>query len=197
VEAVDTTGHWPAVYLPRAGIPLARGWFRQDDFPQNDVLYGKLGRHAYLAWLRALGVRYVVLSHAPPDYSARGEAMLLESRRSGLSAVLRTHNLTIYAVPAPRKLISGPGHADVIALGEDHMRVEVGRPGRYRLAVRYSPYWQAPGACISQGKGGMMRLAVRRAQTIGLHFDVDAGRALDVLGGDTVEACGDGSHRTG
>ena len=35
VEAVDTAGHWAALYLPRAGIPLARGWFRQDDFPQN------------------------------------------------------------------------------------------------------------------------------------------------------------------
>ena len=197
VEAVDTTGHWPAVYLPRAGIPLARGWFRQDDFPQNEILYGKLGRRAYLAWLRDLGVRYVVLSHAPPDYSARGEAMLLESRRSGLRAVRRTHNLTIYAVPAPRKLISGPGYAGVIALEQDRMRVEVGRPGRYRLAIRYSPYWQAAGACISQGPGGMMRLAVRRAQTIELVFDVDAGRALDVLGGDTVEACDDTSHRTG
>ena len=27
VEAVDTSGHWPAVYLAGAGIPLARGWF--------------------------------------------------------------------------------------------------------------------------------------------------------------------------
>src|SRR5262249_46532910 len=33
VEAVDTVGHWPAVYLPEAGIPLVRGWYRQDDFP--------------------------------------------------------------------------------------------------------------------------------------------------------------------
>ena len=39
VEVVDTSGHWSAVYLPRAGIPLTRGWFRQDDFPQNEVLY--------------------------------------------------------------------------------------------------------------------------------------------------------------
>src|SRR5207302_1300451 len=31
VEAVDTTGHWPAVYLPQAGVPVARGWFRQAD----------------------------------------------------------------------------------------------------------------------------------------------------------------------
>ena len=33
VESVDTTGHWGAVYLADANIPLARGWFRQDDFP--------------------------------------------------------------------------------------------------------------------------------------------------------------------
>ena len=39
---------------------------------------------AYLAWLRSLGVRYVVLTDAPPDYSARGEARLLRSGRAGL-----------------------------------------------------------------------------------------------------------------
>src|SRR5262249_35275310 len=33
VEAVDTAGHWEAVYLARAGVPIVRGWFRQDDFP--------------------------------------------------------------------------------------------------------------------------------------------------------------------
>ena len=44
VEVVDTVGHWGATYLPRAGIPLTRGWFRQYDFPQNEVLYGSLGR---------------------------------------------------------------------------------------------------------------------------------------------------------
>ena len=35
VEAVDTVGHWPAFYLAKANIPLARGWFRQDDFPRT------------------------------------------------------------------------------------------------------------------------------------------------------------------
>jgi hypothetical protein len=30
VEAVDTVGHREAVYLPEAGIPFVRGWFRQD-----------------------------------------------------------------------------------------------------------------------------------------------------------------------
>ena len=42
VEAVGTADHWEAVYLPQAGIPIVRGWFRQDDFPENEVLYDKL-----------------------------------------------------------------------------------------------------------------------------------------------------------
>ncbi len=92
VEAVDTAGHWDAVYLPRAGIPLARGWFRQNDYPQNRLLYNDdgFGRSAYLRWLRSLGVRYVVLTDAPPDYSARDEAKLLKSGKSRLTKVLST-----------------------------------------------------------------------------------------------------------
>ena len=53
VEVVDTTGHWAAVYLAEAHIPIARGGYRQDDFPQNELLYDDLlGPKAYGAWLR-------------------------------------------------------------------------------------------------------------------------------------------------
>ena len=56
VEAVDTSQHWPAYYLAGAGIPLARGWFRQDDFPFNRLLYGpSLDYGEYIAWLHRLG----------------------------------------------------------------------------------------------------------------------------------------------
>ena len=61
VEAVDTTDHWPAYYLASAKIPLARGWFRQDDFPFDELLYRhRLAPIPYLRWLRRLGVAYVV-----------------------------------------------------------------------------------------------------------------------------------------
>jgi hypothetical protein len=92
-----------------AGIPLARGWFRQDDFPQNAVLYGRLGPRAYAGWLRALGIGYVVTTSAPPDYSARAEERLIESGRLPLRLVLSTRNVRIYAVRSPRPLITGPG----------------------------------------------------------------------------------------
>ena len=189
VEVVDTTGHWAAVYLPQAGIPLARGWFRQDDFPQNSVLYSPLGPRAYARWLRALGVRYVVLTDAPPDYSARAEAALIRSRRVPLRPVLRTAHLTVYEVPAARPLVTGPGPANVLELTHTRMSLVIARPGRYRVAVRYSPYWRASAGCVTRGRDAMMRLRVSRAGLVRLRFDVDAGRALAAVAGTPPRAC--------
>src|SRR4029079_13725229 len=138
VEAVDTAGHWDAVYLARAGIPIVRGWFRQDDFPQNELLYDRLRPRDYLRWLHALGVRYVVLTSAPADYSARREAKLLESGRSGLAVVYRSTNLTVFAVPHPVPIVRGPDRPRVLAMRQTEIDLLVHRAGSYRLTVRYS-----------------------------------------------------------
>src|SRR5579859_2443963 len=116
VEAVDTSAHWPAVYLADADIPLARGWFRQDDFPQNQLLYSKLGARAYDAWLRGLGVRYVVVTTAPPDYSARAEAALVRSGRAGLVPVFSTARISVYEVPHARPIVTGPASPSAVSL---------------------------------------------------------------------------------
>jgi hypothetical protein len=189
VEAVDTEGHWAAVYLPRAGIPLARGWFRQDDFPQNKLLYSSLGPRAYLAWLRNLGVRYVVLTAAPVDYSARGEARLLASGRSKLRPVLFSPELTIYEVPKARRIVSGPGPAGVLAFTETRIDLQLALPGRYRLAVRYSPYWQPSSGCVVRREDGMVELVVPRGGRVQVHFDVKAGRAFRELTGRRSYSC--------
>ena len=89
VEVVGTADHWEAVYLPQAGIPIVRGWFRQDDFPQNEVLYDKLTRADLSRLAPRLSVRYVVLTDCGPDYSARTEAALLLERPVGLRVVFR------------------------------------------------------------------------------------------------------------
>jgi hypothetical protein len=183
VEAVDTTNHWAAVYLPRAGIPLARGWFRQDDFPENKLLYSALGPRAYRTWLRSLGVRYVVYWLGPVDYSSRGEQRLLLSGRSGLNPVLFTDHLLIYELPGARPILTGPGRARVVALTQSRVDVRVGAAGVYRLAIRYSPYWKASTGCVLKGEDGMVRLAVQRPAEVALTFDVDAGRALRTLAG--------------
>jgi hypothetical protein len=174
VEAVDTVTHWPAVYLADAHIPLARGWFRQDDFPENAVLYSKPGMSAYLHWLRSLGVEYVVLANAPVDYSSRAEARLV--RR--LQPVYRGGSVTVYAVPSPAPIAPG-----LLALTESRIRVAVRRAGTLRIAVRYSPYWHASDGCLSEGKDGMLRLANRAPRIVTIVFDVSASRAFGALTG--------------
>ncbi len=183
VEAVDTAAHSPAEFLAAADIPLARGWFRQDDFPQNEVLYSKLGRPAYLHWLRALGVRYVVLAHAPPDYSSRGEAALVRSGRAGLRPVFHSRLLTIYAVPRPRPIVTGPGSPALLALTQSRIAVRTHRGGTYRIAVRWTPYWHTSGGCLRKSKDGMLRLWTRRARHVQIVFRVDASSALRQLAG--------------
>ena len=197
VEAVDTAGHWEAVYLPEAGIPLVRGWFRQDDFPQNHLLYETPGGHAYRTWLRELGVKYVVLTGAPVDYSARDEAALLTTGTSGLVPVFRTATTTIYRVPSPRAIVVGPGRPKVVALTGTAIRLRVTQPGRYRVAVRYSPYWKARGGCVAPRADGMTELATRRSGDVLLRFDVTVHRAFDALRGDAGSICTPGSAVTG
>ncbi len=189
VEVVDTVGHWAAVYLPKASIPMARGWYRQDDFPQNEVLYDDLGPKAYLAWLHALGVRYVVQTTAPPDFSSRAEAHLLDSGRTGFPIVFASEHLTIYAVPSPRRIVTGAGRARVLWLKDATMLLSVSRPGLYRVAVRYSPYWRASSGCVFKGSDRMLRLRVSRPGMVKLAFAVNAGRALTELAGGAPHGC--------
>ena len=183
VEAVDTAGHWPAVYLPRAGIPLARGWFRQNDFPQNRMLYDSFGRAAYLSWLRGLGVRYVVLSTARPDYSAREERRLIQSGDSGLGLVFRSSNLAIYEVPSPRTIVVGRGHPRVVVLQTARLRLDLDRAGNYRVAVRYSPYWSPSSGCVSESSDGMVLLHAQQPGRVWLRFAVKARTALEAVAG--------------
>ncbi len=190
IEAVDTVGHWDAVYLPRAGVPLARGWFRQNDFPQNRVLYDdELARRGYLRWLHSLGIRYVVLTDAPTDYSSRLEAALLRSGRSGLTLAMQTAHIRIYAVPSPRPLVTGPGTARVIDLTQTKLAVRVDEPGTYRVAIRYSPYWMASTGCLDPGKDSMIRLRAPGAGVIELRFHVNARRAFAAFAGRHPQAC--------
>jgi hypothetical protein len=189
VEVVDTTHHWAAAYLPAAGIPLVRGWFRQDDFPQNLPLYGELTPATYLGWLHRLGVGFVVLSDAPPDYSAVQEAALLRGGRSGLPAVFRSAHLTIFRVPSPRPIISGPGAPRLVALDRNGMTARVAAAGSYRIAVRSSPYWHTSVGCLQDGGDGMLRLRVPGPGAVRITFRVSVPAMLDVISSGRANAC--------
>src|SRR5438046_1487471 len=83
-----------------------------------------------LCWTRQLGVRYVVLTDAPTDYSAKEEARLIGSGHSDLVRVLRTEHITIFSVPRPRPLLTGSAPAEVLALAQTYMLLHVEAPGR-------------------------------------------------------------------
>jgi hypothetical protein len=184
IEVVDTVGHWEADYLPRAGIPIARGWFRQDDFPLNQLFYRPvLSRKAYLGWLHEMGVRYVVLTDAPTDYSARAEARLLRSGRSGLQRVATLGPARIFAVPDPRRIVTGPGDPSIVALGSSSVTLRVSRPASYRLAIRYSPYLASSAACAWARSDGMTEVRAQHAGLVRLRVRVGLGTALAMVAG--------------
>jgi hypothetical protein len=188
VEAVDTSNHWPALYLAQAGIPLVRGWFRQDDQPVAALLYRRFTADEYQAWLRRLGVAYVVLSNAPPDHSSRREKALVQSGAAGLRQVFATPEVSIYAVPHRQPIVTGPAQPTLLALRESRLVVRVSRAGTYRVAVRWSPYWHASTGCLARDHDGMLDLRTQSAATVRIAFDVDASSLFDAFAG-TRQTC--------
>jgi hypothetical protein len=188
VEAVDTTDHWPAYYLASAKIPLARGWFRQDDFPFDELLYRqRLAPIPYLRWLRRLGVAYVVVTRSPPDYSSRAEKRLVRSGRAGLRRVFTTHEVSIYAVPHPQSLVTGPDGPSVLRFRESRLAIKVSRAGQYLVAVHWSPYWRASTGCLVRSPDGMVDLQARRPGVVRIAFDVDVGSLLAAFAGKSPQ----------
>jgi hypothetical protein len=163
VEAVDTTAHWPAYYLPESGIPIVRGWFRQDDFPTNALLYSKFTAAEYVAWLHSLGVEYVVLSDAPTDYSSRREAKIVPT---ALKPVYSSPHITIYGVPHARRITD----ARVLAFSGSALTVRTDHAGTYRIAVHWSPYWHASSGTLARSSDGMTELRTTRPTTVRITF---------------------------
>lgn len=189
VEVVDTAEHWPAAYLPDAGIPIVRGWYRQSDFPQNELLYdSKLGPKAYRAWLRSMAVRYVLLTDAPPDYSSRREAALIRSGYSGLVPVKHLDHMTVYELPHPTPLVTGPGSATVLWLWPQRLVTTVGEPGTYRVRIRWSPYWHSSTGCVSRTTDGLTKITTHETGLLELRFGVSVKRGLQTLAG-TIPGC--------
>ena len=101
VEAVDTVEHWPAAYLPDAGIPIVRGWYRQNDFPQNELLYDRDAR-ARAPTRRGCARSACATSCSPTRRRTTARAPRRRSIRSGRSGLVRglpSAHVNIYEVP--------------------------------------------------------------------------------------------------
>jgi hypothetical protein len=172
VEVVPTAEHWEAYWIPRSGFPLARGWYRQLDVADNPALYANhLDASAYRRWLRSAAVRYVLLSStAPLDWEGGPqEARVVRSTQSGLKAVFHSKNWTIYELPHPTPLLTGPAGPIVTSFGHTAIRGQVFAAGRYLLRNHYSPYLRLQGSgCVSQGPNKMTYLDLTRPERFSL-----------------------------
>jgi hypothetical protein len=193
VEVVPTFDHWEAYWLPRAGIPIARGWYRQIDIARNELFYEKpLAPSAYRNWLRGMGVRFVVLpSTRLGQKGEEREAALLRSGRSGLREVFRSPQVTIFEVPRPEPILTGPGSPTVTRF--DHAGIEGVLPaaGSYGLKVRYTRYWRvrAGAVCVERGARGMTTIRAARAGRFAIAVPEGPGALVRSLVGRAPARC--------
>ena len=144
-------------------FPLARGWERQLDIEDNAIFYTRgLTAAGYDAWLHRLGVRFVALSDAPLDYSARTEQALVQRGLPYLRPVLRTAHWRVYAVRNATPIVSGA--ATLEAYGPNSLTLRSAHPGTALVRVRFTPYWALSGAagCVAPA-GGFTRVSFRQA----------------------------------
>jgi hypothetical protein len=130
----------------------------------------------YQAWLRSVGVRYVMLPHAPLDYSAITEARLLRSGRSGLRLVRRLPDWTVYELPHPTPILTSDRPAPgtrVLRLTDSRIRLWLPAAGAYDLRVRYSPYWStdSSGVCLSPTASGMTHITTPSPGPLTIDFE--------------------------
>jgi hypothetical protein len=172
VEVVPTAEHWEADWIPRDGIPLARGWYRQIDEVYNAVLYSNsLNARTYVQWLRQNAVRYVVLARtAPLDWDGGPrEKQIVQSRAAGLTLAFTSKNWLIYELPSATPLLSGPASPVITAFRHTVTSGRVFAPGTYLLREHYNPYWRLSGAgCVAPGPDHMTTLDLSRAQRFSL-----------------------------
>ena len=119
VEIVSTARHYESYYLTRGeGEAIPRGWYRQNDFPSNGVLYDRtLSAGAYERWLRLMGVRYVFLPErrARRLREGRGGAAAQRAQRaargSDLEGLPRIRAARRHAAPDARQRAPGRDRA--------------------------------------------------------------------------------------
>lgn len=181
VDVVPTFDNWEAYFVPRDGLALARGWYRQLDLARNPVLYEPdLSAAEYRGWLRSRGVRFVLLPDVELDHlAADAQARILRSGRSGLVERFRSADWTIYELPRATPILTGPAAAGLTVHDHERIAGRIGAPGLYILRVRWTPYWEVrEGAvCVEEGSRGTTRLRALRAG----RFALESGGAGTVL----------------
>jgi hypothetical protein len=172
VEVVFTDAHWESAYVA-IHEPIARGWERQLDIGRNSLFYdGTLNAGTYRAWLRDNAVRWVALPDTTLDSSGKEEARLVAGGLPYLKLRWTSPHWRVYEVSPPDPLVTSEGGSRIQAqsFGAESVRLQVQRPGRALVRVRWTPYWVASGACVERA-GHWTRVTAQRAGALRLHVD--------------------------
>lgn len=191
IELVDTVNHEGDYYLPAMGYPIVRGWFRQDDFPQNQILYsGDLSSTRYISWLQRSGASLVLLPPGPYDFSSQAEALLLSSGRSGLRLIARTGGFRIYQVPGRPTIVRSPsGQYLASTVGISTLSFDAKQAGTYHLSVSYSPYLEPNVGNICREPDGLISWKLDRTGPVRLEFHLALSTVAESIIGSATRSC--------
>ena len=158
----------------------------------------------YEAWLRSLGVRFVVLPRDELDYSAQQEAAILDTglgrQASNLRLVHRDAHADVYELADPTPIVTsvdlpvlpGGGPA-VLRFTATSLSLWLPGPGTYDVRVRYTPFWDSSDpSAICIGAGGqlrMTRIVARRGGPVTMTFDLTLAKSASQALGGTPTAC--------
>ncbi len=190
VEVVDSASHFGDYFLPESSIPIVRGWFRQDDFPANEILYrNDLTAKAYLQWLKDVAAAYVVLPGGPYDFSSVNEAKVVKSLSESsfcLHKVFADANVTILQVCDHGHMAAG---AKVVSFGVNTLAVLFNHPGNYRLSVHFTPYFLPSIGCIYRRSNGLVGWDIPTAGVQTVRFQLTLSRLVGELFEQNQRVC--------
>jgi MFS family permease len=173
-EIPFTQFHWET-YAVASRFSLARGWERQLDIHDNHIFYGgRLTPATYDRWLHDNAVRFVAISDADPDYSARAEVKLINRGLPYLRLVFRSRHWRVYQVHGATPIVQGS--ATLQTLGPGSLTLRATRPGTVLVHLHFTPYWElARGSGCVGPDGNATRLTLRRSGEVQLvtHFSLD------------------------
>lgn len=191
LEVPLTNSRWEADYLA-AKVPLARGWERQLDRGQNDVLYNDhLSARAYHQWLLDNAVRWVAMPDVALDNSEVGEARLLgDHTPSYLQLVWQNKHWKLWQVRDAQPLVRGP--ATLVNLGISTMQLNATKAGTAVVLVRWTRFWQVTSgdACVAPSPDGWTQVTMMRPGPITIEAQVGLGT---LAGGGSDGSCHTGS----
>ena len=138
VEVVEPQTKGAARFVGES-IPVARGWERQVDVADNPIFYtkGALTPTSYRQWLDQMAVAYVAVPHTQLDFASVDEAALIRTGLPYLAEVWHNQDWALYRVLDSRPLAR---NAQVISVHGNQVRLQVTRPGRVPLQIRWSDH---------------------------------------------------------